>query len=104
MGAIISGSGSYLPQKVLTNNDLEKMVETSDEWIKTRTGISERRISRENQATSDLAAEAAKRALDAAGASAEEIDCIIVATCTPDMLFPSTACLVQEKIGAINAS
>lgn len=99
----IIGTGSYMPEKVLTNEDLSKMVDTSDEWITSRTGIRERRIAAENQATSDLAAEAARRALASAGVSAEEIQLIIVATVTPDMFFPSTACFVQKKIGATNA-
>ncbi len=99
----IIGTGSYMPEKVLTNEEISKMVDTSDEWITSRTGIRERRIAAENQATSDLAAEAARRALANAGASAEEIQLIIVATVTPDMFFPSTACFVQKKIGATNA-
>ncbi|HEX4414896.1 MAG TPA: beta-ketoacyl-ACP synthase III [Lacipirellulaceae bacterium] len=100
----IIGTGSYLPEKVLTNQELEKMVETSDEWIVTRTGISERRIAAEGEHTSDLAAKAAQSALENAGISAEEIDLILVATVTPDMFFPSTACFVQAKIGAKNAA
>jgi len=96
----VTGVGSYVPSKVLTNADLEKMVETSDEWITTRTGIKERRLAAENQFTSDLGAEAARRAMKQAGVTAEQIDLIIVATITPDMPFPSTACLVQQKIGA----
>lgn len=96
----IIGLGSYLPEKVLTNKDLEKMVDTTDEWIITRTGIKERRIARSDEATSDMATEAAKRALKDANLTAEDIDLIIVATITPDMFFPATACLVQEKIGA----
>jgi len=96
----ILGLGDYLPQKVLTNKDLEKMVDTTDEWITTRTGIKERRIARPDEATSDMATEAAKAALANAGLKAEDIDLIIVATITPDMFFPATACLVQEKIGA----
>lgn len=92
-----------MPEKVLTNGELSKIVETSDDWITSRTGIKERRIAAENQATSDLAAEAARRALSNAGISAEEIQLIIVATVTPDMFFPSTACFVQKKIGAVNA-
>ncbi|MCG8574896.1 MAG: ketoacyl-ACP synthase III, partial [Flavobacteriales bacterium] len=96
--------GSYVPERKLTNADLEKMVDTSDEWITTRTGIKERRIAADDQFTSDLAAEAARRAMDKAGIKGEEIDLIIVATITPDMLFPSTACLVQDKIGATNAA
>src|SRR5580698_706226 len=100
----IVGVGSYVPSKILTNHDLEKMVETSDEWITTRTGIKERRIAGENEFTSHMAAEAAKRAMTMAGVKPEEIDLIIIATSTPDMPFPATACLVQEKIGAKNAA
>ena len=96
----IIGLGMYLPEKILTNKDLEKMVDTTDEWIVTRTGIKERRIAREDEATSDMATEAAKRALADAKLKPEDIDLIIVATITPDMFFPATACLVQEKIGA----
>ncbi len=103
MGIQILGVGSYVPEKVLTNFDLEKMVETSDEWIKTRTGIEQRRIASDEQATSDLAYEAAKKALEAANLKAKDIDVIIVGTITPDHAFPSTACLVQEKLGADNA-
>jgi len=100
----IIGTGSYVPERVMTNADLEKMVETSDEWIVTRTGIRERRIAGAEECTSDLAAEAARRALDNAGITAEEVDLILVATVTPDMAFPSTACFVQAKIGAKNAA
>ena len=96
----IIGLGAYLPERVLTNKELEKMVDTTDEWIVTRTGIRERRIAREDEATSDMATEAAKRALKDANLTAADIDLIIVATITPDMFFPATACLVQEKIGA----
>lgn len=96
----ITGVGSYVPEKVLTNADLEKIVDTSDEWIKTRTGIKERRIAANGEFTSDLAAKAAMRALKNAGVAANQVDLIIVATLTPDMVFPSTACLVQQKIGA----
>ncbi len=99
----IAGTGSYLPEKKLTNADLEKMVDTTDEWIVTRTGIRERRIASDRQSTSDLAAEAAKAALKDAGLKAIEIELIIVATVTPDMAFPATACYVQQKIGANNA-
>src|SRR5215831_4770198 len=102
--AIIAGTGQSLPERVLTNNDLEKIVETSDEWITTRTGIKERRIAAPDQFTSDLGAEAARRAMKQAGVTAEEIDLIIVATITPDMPFPSTACLIQGKIGAFRAA
>jgi 3-oxoacyl-[acyl-carrier-protein] synthase-3 len=100
----ITGVGSYLPAKILSNADLEKMVDTSDEWITTRTGIRERRIAAENEFTSDLGSEAALRAMKMAGVTAEQIDLIIVATITPDMPFPSTACLVQRKIGAKRAA
>ena len=96
----ITGVGSYVPEKVLTNADLEKMVETSDEWITTRTGIKERRIAAANEFTSDLAAKAAFRAMEMAGVTALQIDLIIVASITPDMPFPNTACVVQQKIGA----
>lgn len=100
----IIGSGSYVPERVLTNAELEKMVETSDEWITTRTGIKERRIAAPDQNTSDLATEAARRALDQAGVKPEEIDLILVATVSPDMLFPATACFVQKKLGATKAA
>jgi 3-oxoacyl-[acyl-carrier-protein] synthase-3 len=96
----ITGVGSYVPEKILTNADLEKMVETSDEWITTRTGIKERRIAAANEFTSDLAAKAALRAMEMAGVTADQIDLIVVASITPDMPFPNTACLVQQKIGA----
>lgn len=101
-GGII-GTGSYLPDRILTNQDLEKMVDTSDEWITTRTGIKERRIADENTATSDLATKAAQNALLKAGLEASQIDLIIVSTITPDMNFPSTACIVQSNIKAYNA-
>jgi len=104
MGASIIGTGHYVPEKTLTNQDLEKMVDTSDEWIITRTGIRERRIAKRTESTSDLATKAALNALDSAGVKPEELDCIIVATATPDMMFPSVACLVQEKIEAVNAA
>jgi 3-oxoacyl-[acyl-carrier-protein] synthase-3 len=99
----IIGTGSYVPEKVLTNRDLEQIVDTTDEWMRSRTGMRERRIAAPDQASSDLGAEAAKAALADAGLSAGEIDLIIVATLSPDMLFPSTACFVQDKIGARNA-
>ncbi len=99
----IIGTGSYVPEKVLTNHDLEKIVDTTDEWIHSRTGMRERHIAAADQATSDLATEAAKAALADAGISAEEVDLLVVATLSPDMFFPSTACFVQEKIGAKNA-
>ena len=100
----IIGTGSYLPAKVLTNAELTTLVETSDEWITSRTGIKERRIAAEGENTSDLAAKAALAAMENAGITAEEIDLILVATVTPDMFFPSTACFVQTKIGAKNAA
>jgi 3-oxoacyl-[acyl-carrier-protein] synthase-3 len=100
----ITGVGSYLPSKILANADLEKMVDTSDEWITTRTGIKERRIAAPDEFTSDLGAIAAQRAMKKAGVTADQIDLIIVATITPDMPFPSTACLVQQKIGAKRAA
>jgi 3-oxoacyl-[acyl-carrier-protein] synthase III len=100
----ISGVGAYVPAKVLTNADLEKMVETSDDWITSRTGIKERHIAAEGEFTSDLGAEAARRAMKMAGVTADQIDLIIVATITPDMPFPSTACLVQHKLGAKRAA
>ena len=101
--ARISSLATYVPPKVLTNADLEKMVDTSDEWIRQRTGIRERHIVDPGVATSDLAAEAAKVAIARAGLTPDEIDFIVVGTTTPDMLFPSTACLVQHKIGATRA-
>jgi hypothetical protein len=100
----IVGLGSYVPEKVLTNFDLEKIVETSDEWITTRTGIKERRVAAAHETTTTMAIEAAKSALDDAGVSANEVDLIIVATVTPDYFFPSTACQVQHAIGAPNAA
>jgi len=96
--------GSYVPDRVLSNADLEEMVDTSNEWIFTRTGIKERRIAARHQATSDLAAKAARAAMERAQITPDEIDLIILATITPDMPFPSTACLVQEKIGAKRAA
>ena len=101
--ACIAGTGKYLPPKILTNHDLEGMVDTSDEWIKTRTGISERRIVDNGEATSDLALPAAREALEKAGMEAGELDLIIVATATPDMIFPSSACILQAKLGAKRA-
>jgi len=100
----IIGIGSYVPEKVITNADLEKTIDTSDSWIVERTGIRERRVVAEGQATSDLATIAAERALADAGVSAEELDLIIVATVTPDMVFPSVACLVQNNLKAVNAA
>ncbi|MBA4544033.1 MULTISPECIES: beta-ketoacyl-ACP synthase III [Thermoactinomyces] len=100
----ILGTGAYVPEKVLTNADLEKMVDTSDEWIVSRTGIRERRIAAPEEASSDLAVKAAEKALEAAGISAADIDLIIVATVTPDMAFPATACLVQDRLKAEKAA
>ncbi|AOY77351.1 beta-ketoacyl-ACP synthase III [Clostridium formicaceticum] len=100
----ITGIGSYLPDKIFTNSDIEKMVETSDEWIVTRTGIKQRRVVDEKTAASDLATKAAEKAIEDAGMDAKEIDLIIVATATPDMAFPSTACIVQKNIAAVNAA
>lgn len=100
----ITGVGAYVPERILTNADLEKIVDTTDEWITTRTGIRERRIAADNEATSDMATKAAIQAMASAGITAEAIDLIIVATITPDMLFPSVACLVQHKIGARRAA
>jgi len=100
----IIGTGSYLPEKIVSNKDLEKIMDTSHEWIKSRTGISSRRVVDSEMATSDLATRAAKKAMEDAEITPEELDLIIVATATPDMAFPSTACIVQENIGAINAA
>jgi 3-oxoacyl-[acyl-carrier-protein] synthase III len=100
----IAAVGHYVPEKILTNAELEKRVNTTDHWITTRTGIKERRIAAANEFTSDMATKAATRAMDEAGISADMIDLIIVATITPDMPFPATACLVQERIGAHNAA
>lgn len=100
----ILGTGSYVPEKILTNEDLEKVVETSDEWIVSRTGIRERRICSEHQAASDLAYEASLKALKAAGISAEQVELIIVATVTPDTTFPSTANVLQNRLGARKAA
>ena len=100
--AKISGTGSYLPANRVSNDDLAQKVDTSDEWITARTGIKFRHIAAENEKTSDLAAEAARRALDAAGLDSGKIDLIIVATATPDMQFPSTATIVQQKLGITN--
>ena len=99
----ITGVGSYLPERIVTNADLEKMVETNDQWITERTGIKERHILADGLGTSDMAAEAAKKCLAARGVEATEVEAIIVGTVTPDMMFPSTACLVQDKIGAKGA-
>lgn len=96
----IVGTGGYLPEKVLTNHDLERMVDTSDEWIRSRTGITQRHIAADHEMASDLALHASRKAMEASGIKAEEIDLIIVATTTPDMIFPSTACILQDKLGA----
>jgi 3-oxoacyl-[acyl-carrier-protein] synthase-3 len=103
MNAGILGIGRYLPEKVVTNHDMEKIVDTSDEWIRTRTGIQERRIASDDIDTSDMAFYSAQKAMEHAGIRAEEIDLIIVATVTPDHPFPSVACLIQERLGANNA-
>lgn len=95
----IVGTGSYLPERVVTNADLERLVDTSDEWIVSRTGIRERHYAADNQDASDLALEACKRALHAAHVRPDEIDMIVVATSTPDMVFPATACILQDKLG-----
>lgn len=95
----IIGTGSYVPEKVLTNDDLAKMVDTSDEWIQTRTGIKQRHIAAQGEVTSDLALKAAQRAIHMADIDASQIDLIIVATSTPDVIFPSTACMLQRKLG-----
>ena len=95
----IVGTGGYLPEKILTNHDLAQMVDTSDDWIFSRTGIRERHIAADNQTTSDLAFQAAQRAIEMAGVNPQSIDLIIVATTTPDVVFPSTACILQEKLG-----
>src|SRR5947209_7583136 len=102
--ASIIGTGSYVPEKILTNADFSRMVDTSDEWITTRTGIKERRIAAKGEDTSDMGAKAALKAIEQAKISAKDIDLIMVATATPDMLFPATACFVQKKIGANKAA
>ena len=99
----IAGCGQYLPEKIMTNSMLEEMVDTSDEWIVSRTGIKERHITGENEFTSDLATKAALKAIENASLSSDNIDMIIVATITPDMATPSVSCIVQKNIGAINA-
>ncbi|MCY9546869.1 beta-ketoacyl-ACP synthase III [Lysinibacillus xylanilyticus] len=104
MNAGIIGIGKYVPEKVVTNFDLEKIMDTSDEWIRTRTGIEERHFAADDQETSDLAVAAAKEAIAKAGITPEEIGLILVATVTQDQNFPSVACMVQEQIGAVNAA
>lgn len=104
MNVRIAGTGSALPGKILTNTELEQLVDTSDEWITTRTGIKERRIAVEGEYTSTFAAEAGRRAMEMAGVHPEEIDLIILGTVTPDFPFPSTACIVQDLLGATNAT
>lgn len=98
MSIKIAGTGSYIPERILTNADLEKMVDTNDEWIRTRTGISERHLAAPDQVTSDLGAEACRKALEAAGVDASEVGAVIVATCTPDYTFPSTAANIHRKL------
>ena len=97
--ARITGTGSYLPERIMTNADMEKVVDTTDQWIQERTGIKQRHIAADDQATSDLAEQAALKAIEASGINKEDIDLIIVATTTPDLVFPSTACLLQHKLG-----
>ena len=104
MKSRILGTGSYLPERVMTNRDLERVMETSESWIIERTGIRERRIAADHEATSDLAVPAARRALEMAGVHENDLDLIIVATSTPDMYFPSTACIVQDRLGARHAA
>lgn len=103
MRARVTGTGSYLPEKILTNLDLEKMVDTNNEWIIARTGIEERRIAAENECTSDMAVIAAERAMEMAGVTADQIDLIVMGTITGDFPWPATACIVQAKLGAKNA-
>jgi 3-oxoacyl-[acyl-carrier-protein] synthase-3 len=103
-GSSIISTGAYLPSRVMSNAELEKMVDTSDEWIQSRTGIRERRIAADDEFTSDMGAKAAQQALELGGIDPRDIDLIIVATCTPDTVFPSTACYIQSKIGATRAA
>lgn len=100
----IAGTGAYLPEKVLTNFDLEKMIDTSDEWIRTRTGVERRHIAAKDQATSDLSEQACRTALQAAGLTPADIDLVVVGTCTPDLVFPNVACLLQERMGMSGAA
>ncbi|MBO1003609.1 beta-ketoacyl-ACP synthase III [Pseudogracilibacillus auburnensis] len=104
MGVGIIGTGHYAPDNIVTNKDLEKIVDTTDEWIRTRTGIEERRIAKDDENSSDMAFIAAEIAIADAGISAEEIDLILVATVTPDTPFPSVACMIQDRLGATNAA
>lgn len=104
MKAQIVGTGSYVPESIMTNHDLEKKVQTNDQWIVERTGIRERRIAAKDESTSDLAVKAARKAMEAAGVSPDRIDLIIVATSMPDMFFPSTACIVQDRLKATRAA
>jgi len=101
--AVITGCGSFVPAKILTNEELSRRVKTSDEWITTRTGIKERRITSDDESTADLAIAAGRRALEYAGLAAEDLEMIVVATITPEMVFPSTACFVQRALGATKA-
>ena len=98
--ARIAGIGSFLPEKVVTNKDLEGMMETSDEWIRERTGIKRRHIAGDNETTASISIEAARRAMEMAGVTADDLDLIVVGTCTPDKVIPSTACIVQRELGA----
>ena len=100
----IAGTGAYLPAKTLTNQEIEQRIETSDEWIFSRTGIRSRFVADENEQASDLALHASRRAMDAAGVTADDIDLIVLATSTPDMIFPSTACLLQQKLGVTHGA
>src|SRR5690625_7173088 len=100
----VLGTGHYVPSKVVTNKDLEKIVDTSDEWIRTRTGIEERRFAEDDVTTSDMAFHAAEQALENAGLDAADIELILVATVTPDTPFPSVACIIQDRLGAYNAA
>src|SRR6185503_14790104 len=102
--AVITGTGSSVPERVVTNHDLEKIVDTSDEWITTRTGIRERRIAAEGEGVSKFAAEASRRALDAAGVDPTDVDLIILATVTPDMPIPATSCVLQHTLGCTRAA
>jgi len=95
----IAGTGRYLPERIMTNADLEKMVDTSDEWIRTRTGVERRHVAGEDELTSDLCVEAAKNAIESAGITAEDIDLIVVGTTSPDLIFPNIATIIQEKLG-----